>query len=441
MVGLVIDAGMMLALHRQAQNAADAAARAAAQERVAGGSDAEALAVAQTYVQSYNELAGAAVALNSPPLSGSYAGNASYIEVVVTVPSDAWFIPVVGGSRHPTVVARAVAGPNTLAATEALCVLDPAAVPGVTVERTTLRVNGRAWVNSPGAGYDEGGGWVDLGSPSYAVQRLNGGSFQGDALRTVGGVDSASGYMNADGVPCLKARQLLRSDPLLHLPTPTTATGVSQTYPGANGQVFASPQQVSVALSAGQTVTFSPGIYGSIEVTGSGNVTFQPGIYVLAGGNASGRALNLTITGTVTGNGVMFYNTGSNYNPLTGDPDQNDGNVLGTDPAATFGDVTVNASQIKLTPLPNTSPPFAGFVLYQRRWNAKPITIYHNSSSDSLVGTIYARWSKLTFREPGTFTVQVVVGSFVASSSTSGAYITINPSPALGKAKLVYLVE
>jgi hypothetical protein len=349
-------------------------------------------------------------------------------------------MPVAGGARNPTVSARAVAGPDVAAAREALCVLDPTAVPGVTVDRTTLRVNGRVWVNSQGAGYDEGGGWVDRGYPSYGVQRLNGGAFQADRLRVVGGTDSASAYQTSSGTNALKARQLPRSDPLLNLPTPTTATGVQAVYPGVGGQTFAAPQQVSVALQAGQAAAFTPGIYGSIEVTGSGNVTFAPGIYVLAGGNASGKAMNLSTTGTVSGSGVMFYNTGSTYDPVTGDPDRNDGNVLGTDTAA-FGDVMLNAGFLNLTPLSGASSPFAGFVYYQRRWNTRPVTIYHNNGDDSIVGTIYARWARLTMVKPGTFTTQLVVGSFVATSPTSGGYVTISPSPVQGKAKLVYLVE
>jgi hypothetical protein len=441
MIGLVIDAGVMLATHRQAQNAADAAARVAATTRVAGGSDADALTAAIAYVTTYNQIPGATVALNSPPLSGSYAGNLQYIEIVVTTQSDAWFISIVGGEQHPTVVARAVAGPELSVAEESLCALDPNAVPGVTSDGTTLQVNGRVWINSQGAGYDETGGFVNLGSPSYAVQRLNGGSFTSDRLRIVGGADSATAYVNSSGSTSLKARQLPRSDPLLNLPTPTTATGVLQTYPGSGAQTFTSPQQISVTLAAGEDIAFSPGIYSSIEVTGAGNVTFQPGIYVLKGGNTNGTALNLSITGTVTGTGVIFYNTGSTYDPATGNPDRNDGNVLGTDATATFGDVTINTGGLNLTPLAGASSPLAGFVVYQRRWNTKPIIFYHSTSNDTLVGTVYARWAKLTVVNPGTFTTQFVVGSFVASNPTSGGFVTINPSPIKGQAKLVFLVE
>lgn len=440
LVGLVIDGGVMLTARRQAQNAADGAARAAATARAAGASDADALSAAEVYVRSYNQLPGAAVVLNSPPLAGSYAGQPGYVEVVVTTRTDAWFIPVVGGDPHPTVAARAVAGTEATAPREVLCALDPNAVPGVTVDGTTLQVNGRVWVNSQGAGYDESGGWTDLGSPPSAVRCLNGGSVRTDRLRVVGGTDAAAAYTNAAGLPSLKARQLPRTDPYLNLPTPTTANGVTLVYPGANGTTFTAPQNVSVTLVSGETVTFGPGIYGSIEVTGTGGVTFAPGIYVLKGGSSSGRALNVSVTGTVSGAGVMFYNTGSTYDPVAGGPDQTDGNVLGTD-AGTFGDVTLNAGALDLTPVSAPSSPFAGFLLYQRRWNTKPITVYRNSSDGAIVGTIYARWAKLALVNPGAFSTQCVVGSFAASGSTAGASVTISPPPTVGKAGLVFLVE
>src|SRR5207302_10170033 len=66
MTGLVIDGGMVLAAHRQARNAADAAALAAAKDLLSGKSLATAQATAKTSVQSYNSLAKATVTPNDP---------------------------------------------------------------------------------------------------------------------------------------------------------------------------------------------------------------------------------------------------------------------------------------------------------------------------------------------------------------------------------------
>lgn len=441
-LGLVLDAGVFMTTKRQAQAAADAAARAAALERSLGGTDGDALIVAREYVQQLNNLPGAQVALNSPPLEGLYAGNAQYIEIVVTVPVDAHFIPVVGGPSRPVARARAVAGPELEAAKETIICLDPNAVPGFAVDKCDFTVKGRIWVNSHGAGSDESGGAVSLGLPASACRALNGGLLTVERLRVVGGVDTPSAYRAATGGLGFKARQLMRPDPLLNLPTPTISNGVQNVYPGPNGQAFAAPQHVSIAILAGQTVTFAPGIYGSIKITGTGGtVTFQPGIFVLKGGDAEGRALNINTSAVVNGTGIMFYNTGSNYDPSTGMPDQSDGDTLGTDTSATFGDVFISPSAANLTPNEVPGNTFAGMLIYQRRWNTRPLELFHNGGDDTIRGTVYAKWAKLTVHGPGTLHNQYVVGSFVATTPNSNGKMTIDPPSVRGRAKLIYLVE
>src|SRR5437764_11777902 len=74
MTGLVIDGGMLLAAHRQARNAADAAALAAALDLLNGKSLATAQATATTFVHSYNNLSKATVTTRLPT-SGPYSGN------------------------------------------------------------------------------------------------------------------------------------------------------------------------------------------------------------------------------------------------------------------------------------------------------------------------------------------------------------------------------
>lgn len=447
-IGLVVDAGVLMTTRRQAQTAADAAARAAALERSLGGSDGDALVVAREYVQALNNLPGATVALNSPPLEGRYAGDSRYIEVVVTAPVDAHFIPVVGGPSNPVARARAVAGPELEAAGETILCLDPNAVPGFTVDRCEFEVRGRMWVNSQGAGSDETGGSVNLGLPTYGARILNGGSVQVEGLRIVGGVDNPSAYQTKQNDAGFKARQLIRADPLLNLPTPTTSNGVLDRYPGLGGQLLGVPQHIVVVLLGGLDVTLQPGIYASITVTGPGpgSVTFEPGIYVLRGGNALGQALHVETEGTVTGSGVMFYNTGSTYDPVTGGPDAADGNDLGTEPLTAFGTLTLNAEVLRIGPVTDPGSPFKAMLLYQRRWNTRPMHVYHNSTGngiagDELDGTIYAKWAHLTVHGPGTLRNQYVVGSLTVTAPAARDKMTIDPPATRAKAKLVYLVE
>src|SRR4051794_19252694 len=77
MTGLVIDGGMLIATQRQVQNAADAAAMAGVMDRLRGQTSIVASATATTFVKDpqYNNLPGATVVVNIPPLSGPYAGD------------------------------------------------------------------------------------------------------------------------------------------------------------------------------------------------------------------------------------------------------------------------------------------------------------------------------------------------------------------------------
>ena len=98
--GLVIDSGMLLAAHRQAQNAADAAVMAAAMDRLRGNSYSDAFATAKKFVtdSQYNNLPGGYPRYPPNPTSGAYAGDANAIEAIVTSPVTTSFIQVLGAT-------------------------------------------------------------------------------------------------------------------------------------------------------------------------------------------------------------------------------------------------------------------------------------------------------------------------------------------------------
>ena len=433
----VVMAAMQTTMIR-AQIVADAAALATAQARLAGAGSGAMSAIATSCVQSFNGLSGATVTVNSPPSQGQFLGNSNYIEIIVTVAVDTWFIPVVGGDSQPIVGARAVAGQELNPPRQVLLALDANAVPGLVVNGVTLRTNGAVWVNSQGAGVDQNGDAVNLGYANYGIQVLNGGSVYAASVGLVGGVNSPSGIQG------LLAGQLPLSDPLVNLPTPTTANGVNAIYPGNGGATFATPQNVVVDIEGSVRASLSPGIYASIEVTGAGTVTFQPGIYALSGGNAAGYALNIDTNVQIIANGVMFYNTGSDYGPTAGGPDNADGNTLGNDSSATFGEVVISPSSSggnSFTPISNAASPFAGVLLYQRRWNVSPIAVTVHNSNDVYNGTIYARWAAFTLSDPGPTFTQIIAGivNIVSTSSATSLNLAL-PSPG-AKANLVFLVE
>lgn len=442
-LGLVVDGGIMLATHRQAQSAADAGALAAARDLLAGNpSTMSTTAIALT--GAFSNLSSAAVQVNSPPAAGNYAGKSKYVEVIVTVPVSTYLIQVLTNESTYVVSARAVAGIECFAPHELISCLAPTAVPGLSIDGIALQVNGLIAVNSQGSGVDQNNVAINYGLPASAVTLPNGGTLCSTNLRVVGGVANAgniTAFTTAN--PALSARLLPRTDPYLALPTPTTSTGLVAIYPSPDGTNRTAPADFSLRLDAGQSFTLSPGIYASIEITGvgPGTVTFQPGIYVLQGGNAAGHALSINTGGTIVADGVLFYNTGTSFDVTTGVPDCNDSNTLGMEPGATFGSVQIKAANITLTGLADTSNLLQGMVYYQRRWNTQSVSICSGTSSTTISGTIYARWAPVSLTMSGNWQGQVAVGSLQMNGLTMNNAVSMSRGTTYAKSPQVFLVE
>jgi hypothetical protein len=113
MVGLSLDAGNSFSNRRQAQNAADAAAIAAAYAKIQGGNivtTARNLAGQNGFV---NNDGTTKVLVNNPPVGGDYNGNADYIQVVIENDVETWFAQIIGiESTHNTVEAISHATPS-----------------------------------------------------------------------------------------------------------------------------------------------------------------------------------------------------------------------------------------------------------------------------------------------------------------------------------------
>ena len=406
LVGLVIDGGFLLATHRQVQNAADAASIAAAFEKVRGRTDTDARLAANALIDAngFDTVPDLVSGTNfhSPPLSGPFAGDSRCVEIILTVPVRSFFMHVTGVSASNNVSARAVAGFEPVAAGDGVIALDRRASPGLSIGGgARVRVNGRVVVNSEGGGVDEDniavapGSGHSNGSKGMDVQVSNCGTppsgLYAHWVDVVGGVHSgslANIYAYAPpgmGPPVgelypLHARALPEPDPLIGLPTPTTASGVDATdYVGNNryrGSVSISSNNASGDISngfvanrnskitaanlaagnvpdpmgdatgvsiyegvspepftvAGDVILY-PGIYSQIRITG-GRTFLVPGIYVLSPKNNTTNVFsvggNVNATALVMGRGVMFYNTGNSYNPANGNPDNNDGESLPT---------------------------------------------------------------------------------------------------------------
>ena len=107
MTSLAIDGGNALIDRRRTETAASAAALTAALIRIEGG-DWRSAALATAKANGYdNDGISNIIEMNTPPLSGPYAGNSEYIEVIITSNLDTYFGPVIGVPKV-TNVARAV---------------------------------------------------------------------------------------------------------------------------------------------------------------------------------------------------------------------------------------------------------------------------------------------------------------------------------------------
>jgi Flp pilus assembly protein TadG len=484
LVGLVIDGGRLMAAHRQAQNAADAGARAAAlalQQTPKTATQAKLLAAANAVVLASsstpnNGLPDGVVTVHWPPsVSAYYSGDTNFVECVINYPITTVFIQVLGIAKTQTATARAVAGLVDVPSTADVILLDPTASPGLSIQGTnaSLAVTSGIQVSSlmngvttvpvqPGV----------LTNGSHNAAEAGGGSptpVTALFMRVSGGVDSISNFDNNPpynaGPPPSGGVQKLDAgtadppyDPLIGLPTPIITTGPTS---ATQAPVVVNQSFGKVQVNSGTTKTLSPGIYNDITIQAGATVTFNPGIYVL---NPSQNNQGLTINGgTATGKGVMFYVTGKDYTPSTGAPDtaDNSGAVnsvpVTPNPANTkfatvsfTGSPTVNLTPIDTTQFKYTDTGIAGtgnditsrmsvfnqMLFYQRRWNTNTITI---NSSPVLQGNIYAQWANFSLAGNGRYDFAIVVGSM---SVNGDAVVTVPPAGGFTvKNKVVYLVE
>jgi hypothetical protein len=291
--------------------------------------------------------------------------------------------------------------------------------PGLSVQGTNarLKVNGSVIVNSYAEGKDQYG--HDVNSPymntEAAIETQHVPSIVAELVSVCGGVDNPNATISYSGNgPPLDAGTLtVAPDPLRQLPIPVPGSnGVSVTMYGndTTGDKIVDPGNGNVSVGNGKTLTFLPGLYHDISITGSANVTFRPGIYIFSPSNAN-EGLRINGSPTITGYGVMFYFTGSDYLTATDGKvdyyDRMDGPLDYTAaggfkmPASTVGEDTkkvkfatldYNAGgSIQLTGITDPANAFHNVLFYYRRRNTASAQIQGNAGSNVLLGgTIYA---------------------------------------------------
>jgi hypothetical protein len=112
----------------------------------------------------------------------------------------------------------------------------------------------------------------------------------------------------------------------------------------------------------------------------------NPGVYIITGGGFS-----VANSASVTGNGVMIYNAGSNF----------------PNPGGTFGAISISSSGTVNLSAP-TSGSYPGVLLFQARDNTSTISL-GASSALGLIGTIYAPTALLSLGGSSTFADAAIV--------------------------------
>ncbi len=274
--GLAVEGGSWYLAMRKASTAADLAAMAGAAARDQGGS-ASAVALDSAARNGFSNGGRIGVTVNNPPLSGTYAGNAAAVEVIITQ-TQTMSLSRLFLASAPTVRSRAVAASNV---DEEVCLL---ALGG------GLELGGRSTTNARrcalGANSTAPGGINIFGNASVRV----------DGLVTTGtctGCDSGDVWADAaKGIrPTVRAN---RPKPI-HDPFAGLQNWVPSPPPCRSGAVTFSSNQA----------TLSPGaaICDDLSVGPKETLTLNPGLYYF-------KNADLSVQGKIMGEGVTLVFTG-----------------------------------------------------------------------------------------------------------------------------------
>ncbi len=320
-VGLVVDGGNLMATRRRAQNAADSAALAGAVALLKEGSAARAQADALSYAQEngFSNSGGAVVTVNSPPTSGPRAGDATCVQVSIKQSLTTYFIRILTRTPSSSVVAEATATTRDRDGTDdgVIC-LHPTDAQSLHLDGTTQMevVNGGVMVNS--------------GNANAALQMDDASRLTASRVRVTGGTLVSGSSSILPNKPLTGVPPVV--DPLANMPPPDPQALGLQTKPGVNTMngVTMPPtivQDTIDSVLAGGTstslldgalgllglsgsdapltpISLTPGVYkGGIQVNNT-QLVLAPGIYIMDGGGFQAYGAS-----TVTGTGVMIYNT------------------------------------------------------------------------------------------------------------------------------------
>ena len=343
--GLAGDVGYFFDYRRRMQTAADAAALAGAEQLRRDTKIASAAQAAATTDGFTNGTDGTEVAVHSPPLSGQYAGNPSYVEAIIAQTRPSLFMGVLG-FQSAKVSARAVAGMQD----------SPSCIYALGATGTALSTNGSGSTLSAACG-------IVVASSAASALDAGSGAVFGTTVAITG---TYSGTCSTTDPSGCRTGVPGEPDPL--------ATRADPQFSGCD---FGEPNPVKIS---GGVTTLNPGVYcNGIAITAGASVTFQPGTYILNGGG-----LSVGGNSTIQGTGVTFYNTARGK--------------------YTYGAVTIAGGTLGFLSAP-TSGPMEGMLFFQDRTitpkSGQSSNVISGSSNLNFQGTFYFPTTDLTFAGGG----------------------------------------
>lgn len=325
--GLSVDVGIWYANKRVAQAMADAAALGGALEIKRMGDLSTLTPAATEYATDNGYQSGEDVlTINSPPLSGPYAGAANAVEAIVERPVPS-FLSAILYDGQTTVTGRAVASSGT--ANACVWALNPTAA-------GAIKVSGNAQVSMDC-------GLMAMSSDPAAITQ------NGASCITATSVASLGGASGSCITPTPQTTNYM-SDPLASLSAPS--------WSGCD-------HSNQIKANNNQTIDLDPGVYcNKITVQNGGRINFTSALYVLDGAA-------LTIHGEAYGSDVQFY--------LTENTGQND-NIT----------INAGSTVELTAPYDNDGDLPAGVLFYQDRNSTAGVNHIFNGQSDMLLsGIIY----------------------------------------------------
>jgi hypothetical protein len=291
-VAISIDGGMLLDNRRQVQAAADAAALAAADDLyinypLNNGADAKGTAKASALTTAkangfQDDTSGNTVVVNIPPLSGKFANQVGYVEVIITHNQPRYFSNLIGSGAMP-VKARSVARGQWVPFKNGVIVLSPTA-------SGALNANGNGNVYVKNAS-------IIVDSNNNTAATTVGNAYVADPTNPIYITGTTPGFSgNFQGT--LWTGQPPVPDPLAYLPAPDPTSLTVQT------------------AGSGTTVNLQPGRYiGGLSFSGQTTINMAPGLYYMDGGsftlagqanlNATGVTIYSTAGLSITGQGTV----------------------------------------------------------------------------------------------------------------------------------------